>query len=94
MHPIRSVSFKTAHPFWPTGAELKNTFCLTREHYAFLSHHIGDLENYETLVSFEEGIEHYQRLFRITPQSIACDLHPDYLASRYARERAAANRFH
>ncbi len=71
-----------------TGAELKNTFCLTREHYAFLSHHIGDLENYETLVSFEEGIEHYQRLFRITPQRIACDLHPDYLASRYARERA------
>lgn len=76
-------------PILATGAELKNTFCLTRDHYAFLSHHIGDLENYETLISFEEGIEHYQHLFRITPQSIACDLHPDYLASRYARERAA-----
>ena len=78
-------------PILATGAELKNTFCLTRDHYAFLSHHIGDLENYETLVSFEEGIEHYQRLFRISPQSIACDLHPDYLASRYARERAATH---
>ncbi len=78
-----------SRPILATGAELKNTFCLARDHYAFLSHHIGDLENYETLISFEEGIEHYQRLFRITPQAIACDLHPDYLASRYARERAA-----
>lgn len=69
------------------GAELKNTFCLTREGYAFLSHHIGDLENLETLQSFEEGITHYEKLFRITPELIACDLHPDYLASRYAHDR-------
>ena len=71
------------------GAELKNTFCLTRQDYAFVSHHIGDLENYETLRSFEEGVAHYERLFRITPERIACDLHPNYLASRYAQERAA-----
>ena len=77
-------------PLLATGAELKNTFCLARERYAFLSHHIGDLENYETLRSFEEGIEHYQRLFRVSPRYIACDLHPDYLASRYARQRAQA----
>jgi hydrogenase maturation protein HypF len=70
------------------GAELKNTFCLTRDRYAFLSHHIGDLENFETLRSFEEGIQHFQRLFRIQPEIIACDMHPDYLASRYARQRA------
>ena len=67
------------------GAELKNTFCLTREKYAFLSHHIGDLENYETLQSFESGIEHFKRLFRIEPQVIAADLHPDYLSTRYAQ---------
>ena len=71
-----------------TGAELKNTFCLTRERYAFLSHHIGDLENYETLQSFEQGIAHFERLFRIHPERIAYDLHPDYLATRYALERA------
>jgi hydrogenase maturation protein HypF len=76
-------------PILATGAELKNTFCLTRDRYAFLSHHIGDLENYETLLSFEEGIAHYERLFRIQPERIACDLHPDYLASRYAHQRAA-----
>ncbi|MBN2046775.1 MAG: carbamoyltransferase HypF [Anaerolineaceae bacterium] len=70
------------------GGELKNTFCLSRDRYAFLSHHIGDLENYETEKSFEEGIEHFQKLFRITPQAIACDMHPSYLASRYARVRA------
>lgn len=72
------------------GAELKNTFCLTRDRYAFVSHFIGDLENYETLTSFEEGIQHYEKLFRIRPEIIACDLHPDYLASKYARQRAEA----
>jgi len=76
-------------PLLATGAELKNSFCLTRQNYAFLSHFIGDMENYETLRSFEEGIEHYQRLFRIQPRAIAADLHPDYLATRYAVNRAA-----
>ncbi|MEJ5201735.1 MAG: carbamoyltransferase HypF [Anaerolineales bacterium] len=78
----------TLSPILATGTELKNTFCLTRDRYAFLSHHIGDMQNYETLRSFEEGIIHYQKLFRIQPEIIACDLHPDYLASRYAHQRA------
>ena len=83
---------KLAEPIQPilaTGGELKNVFCLTRQDYAFISHHIGDMENYETLHSFEDGISHYERLFRIQPERIACDLHPNYLASRYARDRAA-----
>ena len=71
-----------------TGAELKNTFCLTRDNYAFISHHIGDLENYETLQSFEEAIYHYQKLFRINPELVASDMHPDYLASRFAHQYA------
>lgn len=71
-----------------TGTELKNTFCLTRQNYAFISHHIGDMENYETLCSFEESIQHYEKLFRIHPEIIACDLHPNYLASRYAIKRS------
>lgn len=70
------------------GPELKNTFCLTKENNAFISHHIGDMENYETLKAYESGIEHYERLFRIQPEIIAYDLHPNYLASIYARERA------
>jgi hydrogenase maturation protein HypF len=71
-----------------TGPELKNTFCLTREGYAFLSHHIGDLENYETLQSFTQGIEQFERLFRIKPEAIGYDLHPNYMATKYAVERA------
>lgn len=70
------------------GGELKNTFCLTRDRYAFLSHHIGDLANYETLQAFEGGIDHFERLFRIEPSALAYDLHPDYMATRYALERA------
>nr|MBA2598836.1 carbamoyltransferase HypF [Chloroflexia bacterium] len=68
------------------GGELKNTFCLARERHAFLSHHIGDLENYETYRSFEEGIVHYCRLFDIRPEVVAYDLHPEYLATKHARE--------
>jgi hydrogenase maturation protein HypF len=71
-----------------TGAELKNTFCIVRDRYAFLSHHVGDMENYETYHSFEDSITHYESLFRIKPAAIAYDLHPNYLATRYALERA------
>jgi len=68
------------------GGELKNTFCVAKERHAFLSHHIGDLENYETLRSFREGVEHYCRLFDVRPELVAYDLHPDYLSTKYARE--------
>jgi hydrogenase maturation protein HypF len=73
------------------GPELKNTFCLTRDRYAFVSHHIGDMENYETLCSFEDGVTHFERLFRIQPEAIAYDLHPNYLSTRYALQRAERN---
>jgi hydrogenase maturation protein HypF len=68
------------------GAELKNTFCLTRDRYAFLSQHIGDMENYETLQFFEQMVEQLKRAFRIEPEIIAYDLHPGYLSSKYAKE--------
>jgi len=68
------------------GGELKNTFCVAKEHHAFLSHHIGDLENYEALRSFREGIEHYCRLFDVRPELVAYDLHPEYLSTKYALE--------
>ena len=75
-------------PLLAAGSELKNTFCITNKNYAFLSHHIGDMENYETLKSFEQGVNHFERLFRVRPEAIAYDLHPNYLATRYALERA------
>jgi hydrogenase maturation protein HypF len=66
------------------GAELKNTFALSRGPYVFVSHHIGDLENMETLLSFEQGIEHFKNLFSIEPKAVAYDLHPEYLSTKYA----------
>ncbi len=71
------------------GAELKNTFCLAKDEYAFLSQHIGDMENLETMEHFENTISLYKKLFRIDPEIIAYDLHPDYLTTRYAQEFTA-----
>jgi hydrogenase maturation protein HypF len=71
-------------PILGCGAELKSTFCLARGRHAFLSHHIGDLENYETLRSFTEGVQHFRRLFDVTPEVAAYDLHPEYLSTKYA----------
>jgi len=68
------------------GGELKNTFCVAKDHHAFLSHHIGDLENYETLRSFREGVTHYCQLFDVHPELVAYDLHPTYLSTTYAHE--------
>jgi len=73
------------------GAELKNTFCLAKGRHAFISHHVGDLENAETLRSFTEGIEHFRRLFDIDPRVVAHDLHPEYLSTKYALELAEAD---
>jgi hydrogenase maturation protein HypF len=73
-------------PVLACGAELKNTFCLAKDRHAFVSHHIGDLENAETLRSFTEGIAHFRRLFDIDPQVVAHDLHPEYLSTKYALE--------
>ncbi|MCD5397583.1 carbamoyltransferase HypF [candidate division NPL-UPA2 bacterium] len=84
-HPLR-ISLPFQRQVLACGAELKNTFCLTRDDYAFLSHHIGDLKNLETLTSFREGIEHFKGLFRIQPEIIACDNHPQYLSTQYAQE--------
>jgi hydrogenase maturation protein HypF len=66
------------------GAELKNTFCLSKGRYALLSQHIGDMENYETLVFFEETLANLKKLFRVEPRAVAYDLHPDYLSTQYA----------
>ena len=75
-------------PILGCGAELKSTFCLARGRHAFLSHHIGDLENYETLRSFTEGVAHFRQLFDVTPEVAAYDLHPEYLSTKYALELA------
>jgi hydrogenase maturation protein HypF len=94
--PLRRSRGFAPHPLglpWPfprhllaCGAELKHTFCVARDGHAFVSHHIGDLENYETFRSFTEGVEHFRRLFAVEPEVVAHDLHPEYLSTKYALE--------
>ena len=74
------------------GAEQKASFCAGKGEHAFLSQHIGDLKNLETLEHYEKQIRHFERLFDIHPETIVCDLHPDYLSTRYAQERAERER--
>ncbi|MGQ0773332.1 MAG: carbamoyltransferase HypF [Pseudonocardiales bacterium] len=83
-----TLAHPVPRPILGCGAELKSTFCLARGRHAFVSHHIGDLENYETLRSFTEGITHFQRLFDVQPEVVAYDLHPEYLSTKYALELA------
>jgi hydrogenase maturation protein HypF len=70
------------------GGELKNVFCLTKGRHAILSQHIGDLENYETLLFFEETLANLKKLFRVEPRAVAHDMHPLYLSTKYALELA------
>jgi len=89
--PVR-LRWRFAQPILAVGGELKNTFCLGRENFAILSHHIGDLENEAAMRAFEGAVEHYCRLFRVAPQVIVHDLHPDYRSTRYALEQAGRAR--
>ena len=68
------------------GGGLKSTFCLGRDHSAYLSQHIGDLDSLESYDFYLESIEHFKRVFQLEPEAVACDLHPDYMSSRYASE--------
>lgn len=68
------------------GAELVNSFCVGKGDLAFLSQHIGDLKNLGTFEFFTESMTRYKNLFRIQPQLMVCDLHPDYLSSKYAAQ--------
>jgi hydrogenase maturation protein HypF len=88
--PIR-LPFK-ARQVLACGTELKNTFCATKDEYAFLSQHIGDMENLETLEHFQTSIALYERLFRLQPEIVAYDLHPEYLATRYALSLGSSKR--
>lgn len=89
--PVRLNSSETDNPasgILATGGELKNTFCLAMGDWGFLSPHLGDLTHLETLLAFRRGVDHFQKLFRIEPEIIACDMHPSYMSSQWAREQA------
>ncbi|ADB50972.1 (NiFe) hydrogenase maturation protein HypF [Conexibacter woesei DSM 14684] len=82
-----ALPLTATRPILACGAELKSTFCLAKGTTAWVGHHIGDLQNYATERSFRDGIAHFERLFAVTPQLVAHDLHPDYRSTAYALER-------
>ncbi len=85
--PIPIFLKEALPPALACGAELKNTICLTKGKQAFVSQHIGDLENPATEDFFRLTIEHLQRILDIRPEIVVCDLHPDYLSTQWARNR-------
>ncbi len=86
--PIK-VRFRARKPILGAGGQMKNTLAILKEDQAFLSQHIGELDNLETLNFYRASVEHLQTIFEASPAAVAHDLHPDYLSTRYARELAA-----
>jgi hydrogenase maturation protein HypF len=85
-----SVPWPSPVPVLAVGAELKSTIALARGQRVFLSHHIGDLGHYDAYRSFVEAVDHVGRLFEITPEIVAHDLHPDYRSTGFAHGLAEA----
>jgi len=83
-NPVRTAS--SVEGIFAAGAELMNSFCLGKGNQAIMSQYIGDLKNFETLAFYRETVERFRALFRLEPELVACDLHPDYLSTRYALE--------
>ena len=90
--PIPVFLKKEVPPILACGAELKNTICVTKRNMAFISQHIGDLENMATYDFFKLTVAHLNRILDIKPEIIACDLHPDYLSTQYAQEQPAVHK--
>lgn len=76
------------------GADLKNTFTLTKGKFAIPSHHIGDMENYETVRYFEESLKNLKSVYRAEPRAIVHDLHPGYLSTQWALDQSAIRNPH
>lgn len=83
--PLR-LPIATPVPLVAVGPHLKNTFTLAHGHDAYVSQHIGDLENLETLEHFRDTLDRYRRLFSIEPQVAVRDRHPGYLSSSVATD--------
>ncbi len=88
--PVPVQLEKEMQPVLAVGGELKNTVCVVRGSEAFLSQHVGDLENLESYRFFEEAVQHLQRILETEPKVIAHDLHPDYFSTKWAQERGGA----
>lgn len=78
------MNFKGVRPILACGSNMKNTFCIAKEDFLFLSQHNGDLENIETFEHYKRNIDHFKSIFSFEPEYVAADMHPDYFSTRYA----------
>jgi hydrogenase maturation protein HypF len=82
--PVPVPLEQESQPILAVGGELKNTICVVRSSEAFLSQHVGDLENLESYGFFGEALLHLQHILEVHPKVIAYDLHPDYFSTKWA----------
>ncbi|MDM8001578.1 MAG: carbamoyltransferase HypF [Bacteroidota bacterium] len=85
--PVYLVS--DAEGIFAAGAEQKSTFCIGRGTSAIMSQYIGDVKNVSTFDYYCETYRRFSSLFRFEPSAVTCDMHPDYLPTRFAEEMAA-----
>ncbi len=78
---------ETPVPLVAAGAELKSTFCVARGHEAFLSAHLGDLDSEPAYRAFRTDLRLYLEMLAVEPAAVACDLHPEYLSTKWAHEQ-------
>ena len=81
------VDQQSGDVLFAAGPEQKNTCCLTRNGQAFVSQHVGDMENAETYDAWLEAKGRLEKLFQVKPTRLACDMHPEYLSTKWAREQ-------
>jgi len=86
------LPFDCPTPILAVGGQMKNTFALSRGRQAFLSHHIGDLDDLLAIQAFSRDLASYEEMFRVTPAVVAHDLHPDYASTIVAGSRPAVTR--
>ncbi|MBT9174694.1 MAG: Carbamoyltransferase HypF [candidate division WS2 bacterium] len=86
------LNFKKPAVVLACGADLKNSFTFIKDGYAFVSQHNGDLEDYQTYTNYQRNIDIYQKLFRLEPDTVAYDLHPDYFSTLYSQSLSAKSR--
>lgn len=73
------------------GAELKNTFCITKNDSYIVSQYIGDIKNIKIFEALKNALEHFKNLYKFTPKYIACDLHPNFMTTKYAEDISQMN---
>lgn len=83
-----AMKLDSPHNILACGSNMKNTFCISKSNFVFLSSHIGDLENLETFEHYKKNVAHYEKIFTFKPEYIAYDMHPDYMSTEYASEQA------